>query len=250
MIERAHVAALAALFVVVDAGCAAPMVMEDAAAASSDAGFDASSSRDAGTDAGQDGHFEPPADPCPDGCVGAGCLRGRCADEPIPGFRLRPDGLYQPCNCFELDDAMQPIPVPTRCSDQGVRTVTFDCSWPEGMIFHRGYLHSGPVELGSASCEHSEAAARPEGFYPAPYEQLFVAYDFLDPRLPRDRVCVPRECVFDTPGERARCSTECDPSWSDGYTTVYRVDRSACAGSGGVGGGPSADAAPGIDGGP
>lgn len=236
--------------VVTLAACSEPMTMaEDGGAPERDAGLDAS--RDAGSDAGQDGNFEVPASPCPDGCVGASCRQGHCADEPIPGFRLRPDGWYQPCSCFELDDAMQPSAVPTQCVDQGLRTVTFDCSWPEGAIFHRTYLASGPVEIGPGTCGHVWAAGPRAGFYTAPYTEIFFAGPSLDPRLPRDRVCVPRECVFDTPGERARCSTECAPSEGGCYRTLYRVDRTACvdAGSADVDAGPPPEVRPPIGGG-
>ncbi|MDQ3032404.1 MAG: hypothetical protein M3Y87_08320 [Myxococcota bacterium] len=238
-------AALSSLFV---AACSEPMVAEDVGVREHDAGMDAS--RDAGSDSGPDGNIGPPPVLCPDGCVG-GCRPRRCADEPIPGFRLRPDGWYQPCNCFELDDAMGPIALPTRCRDQGLRTVIFDCGWPEGAIFHRGYTQSGPVELGASSCEHTCSTVIYEGFYAAPYQQMFVADHSLDPRLPRDRVCVPRECVFDTPGERARCSPDCAASDAGWYTTVYRVDRSACADAAGgdVDAGPPPEVGPPIGGG-
>lgn len=237
------VASVASAMVLMGCECGGPLEV--------DGGIDAAV--DGGIDAALGGRFDGGVDPtrpdagpgdsgipqphalCPDGRTYSENLPRRCADEPIPGFRLRPDGWYGPCNCFERDADGALHAVPTACYDQGLRTVPFDCSWPPGAIYHRGALATGPTWIESTGCEHACDIGYVEGFYEAPYHQAFLFdLDFSppDPRLPIDRICFPTECVFDTPGEPARCSEECaefHPEWQyPGYITTYRVDRSAC----------------------
>ncbi len=206
-----------------------------------DAGLRDAGGQDAGS---SDTGIEPPV-MCEEGCL-APCQPNRCQDEPIPGFRLRPDGWYDPCNCFEAREG-EVRAIPTSCVDQGLRTVPFDCSWPPGTIFHRGYLSTYVVEVGAQSCDYTCDTVT-GGFFLEPYYETFVVAP--DPRLPHDRVCFPSECVFDTPGEPARCSDSCTPFNSEigtyfgrgAYVTVYRVDRSACDDPPDAGTGAGADA--------
>lgn len=150
----------------------------------------------------------------------------RCASETVAGFRALDGGWFRPCNCF---DGAPLRPVVTRF-DEGLRTVPFDCSWPEGMIFQRGSTSSGPALVDAVGCEYVEESGRGEGFVPAPYEERFIAPQERPDGVRSDRICVPTECVFDVPGQPARCSDDCAGLGSDGLepVTVYRVDRSAC----------------------
>lgn len=224
--------------------CGGPLEVDGGMDAAADGGMDAA--LDGGVDrevdaarpdAGPgDSGVPPPWSLCPNGRTYYEDLPRRCADEPIPGFRLRPDGWYDPCNCFEPDEGGTLRAIPTACHDEGLRTVPFDCSWPQGAIYHRVSIVRGPIFIDSIACQHACDTVSPEGFYEAPYHQAFIFdLDFFppDPRLPIDRICFPAECVFDTPGEPARCSEECaefHPEWPyPGYATTYRVDRSACA---------------------
>lgn len=161
---------------------------------------------------------------CPADCPFP-CFPGRCADEPIPGFRELEDGWYRPCNCFD-GEPLRAVPISCIAGrDEGHRTVPFDCAWPEGMIYHRDRATSGPIDVNADGCGHMEEALELGRFSPEPYRERFNV-SASDPRLPRDRICFPVECVFDTPGEPARCSRECAP-YPD-YETIYRVDRSRC----------------------
>lgn len=225
--------------------CSEPLEADGGIDTASDGGIDGGvpDELDGGVDAAQpdtgigDGGVPQPHRLCPNGRTYGENLPRRCADEPIPGFRIRPDGWYHPCNCFERDEGGELRTVPTACHDQGLRTVPFDCSWPRGAIYHRAATSTGPIfiESDGTSCEPACDTVSVESFYEAPYHQAFVfdsSFSPPDPRLPVDRVCFPAECVFETPGEPARCSQECadfHPEWLyPGYATIYRVDRSAC----------------------
>lgn len=200
--------------------------------------------RDTGTDASRDarrpidvGHDAEPDVPtyCPNGHRWPHFHR-LCAEEvPYAGFRERPDGRYEPCNCFSNDRDGHYAPVVTECDDDGIRRVRFDCDWPPGQLFIRGRLNApmnpqlGIIQVTSVSCSPVYETLILEGFYDEPYvDTFFVAdppYDpWTDPDFPRDRLCVPSECVFDTPGQTAHCSDDCSPV----DATVYYTDRSAC----------------------
>ncbi len=154
----------------------------------------------------------------------------RCADEPVPGFRQLDNGYWRPCNCFDGDPLR---PVPTQ-NDEGIRAVPFDCDWPVGTIWSLDWLSIPPIQIDFLGCEPIFDRVRPSGFIPEPFEDVFFSVREQRPaEIARDQICVPTECVFDTPGEPARCSDDCGPFRPDatvfgGYVTVYRVDRSAC----------------------
>ena len=154
----------------------------------------------------------------------------RCADEPVAGFRQLDNGYWRPCNCFDGDPLR---PVPTQ-NDEGIRGVPFDCDWPVGTIWSLDWLSIPPTQIDFLGCESIFDTVRLSGFIPEPFEDVFFSVGTLRPaEIARDRLCVPTECVFDTPGEPARCSDDCGPFRPDvtiwgGYATVYRVDRSAC----------------------
>lgn len=147
-----------------------------------------------------------------------------CGGQPVPGFRSRGDGRLVPCYCFD-GEPLRPVPT---ILDEGLRSVVFDCEWPEGTIYHRRYTMHDMARISDWGCEHTGALIVPAGYYEEPYYQQFELDTELDSRIAAEEVCVPRECVFDTPGERARCTEDCSPATGRTYVTVYRVDRSAC----------------------
>lgn len=134
----------------------------------------------------------------------------------------------------------------------------FDCSWPPGKVFLRARPNArlprlGIVEVTAVSCsEVYGTEMRPEGFYDAPYDDSFFVPtpdhdgfdERTDPDFPADRLCIPSECVFDTPGRPANCSHDC----TSNYTTHYTADHSACPrpDAGGTDGGIDASGAAGI----
>lgn len=151
----------------------------------------------------------------------------RCLGESIPGFAALGDGWFRPCNCF---DGTPLRPVPTDF-DEGLRTIPFDCSWPVGMLYQRWSSTSGPIAITATTCEYVNNAPQGGGFVPEPVEERFIAFtDALPDGVTADRLCVPTECVFETPGEPPRCSDDCGivAVGSGDYLTTYRVDRSAC----------------------
>jgi len=185
----------------------------DGAAADADDG----TRTDAGgpTDAARDAGFTFPPYPM------------RCPDEAIPGFKPLDGGWFRACNCFD-GDPLRPVPTQT---DDGLRTIPFDCAWPVGTIWQRGYLSTQPAEINFQACEYIWDTVVGPGFVAAPFTDVFWSHrEYRPAGIARDRICVPTECVFDTPGEPARCSEDCAPfdyEWMR-YYTIYRVDRSAC----------------------
>lgn len=216
-------------------GCASEQsAAADAAAIDGgrDAGFDGG--RDAGvrSDSGA-GHDAALEDAGPDGDIFPP-YRNRCPDEEIPGFKLLDGGWHRACNCFDGDPLR---PVPTQSfghHGEGLRTVPFDCDWPLGGMYSRGSLSIEPNEIDALGCEGMVDTVRGAGFVAEPFHDVFTSFSAHRPAgVARERICVPTECVFDTPGEPAHCSEECAPFREDvtiwgGYITVYRVDRSAC----------------------
>lgn len=122
--------------------------------------------------------------------------------------------------------------VPDRC-EEADDLVRFDCAWPEGAIFVAGSRGSGVLDISGTACEPTCLVGLPRGYYAAPYERFYNP-PYFDLGMPPESVCVPSECVFETPGEPARCSAECSELVGGYYRTTFRVDRSACAEGSGV----------------
>jgi hypothetical protein len=93
-------------------------------------------------------------------------------------------------------------------------------------------LVAGSAYVYGISCEYDDAVTSAGGYFDAPYEEsFFIVEDALPEGLRIEDICIPRSCVFDTPGERARCGSECATRRLPGdlvFVTTYSVDRAAC----------------------
>jgi hypothetical protein len=197
---RARQASLEGIvLILVLSGCGQSHDTPDADAAALDA-FSDTSSADTSPDSSDPPDTASDAEPFDTGVdPWASCVD----DEALPGFRARPDGLFTPCRCFD-GDPLRPVP---DLSVGGIRSVDFSCDWPDGTVFHPR-LVAGSYE-----------------------ESFFIVEDALPEGLRIEDICIPRSCVFDTPGERARCGSECATRRLPGdlvFVTTYSVDRAAC----------------------
>lgn len=230
-------------------GCSCPDCEDDACdggmldgSLDADPSFDATfvdagdAAHDADASAPRDGEVpDATLDPARDGGSDAGGgpsvqLGPRCQDEEWPGFRRRADGTYDICNCYDRDEDGVLRPVPTFSRNGLVRGVRFDCSWPEGALFAFSGGPQRTVAVEPTACDPivNLTGLLATGFVAEPYAEVVVFTHGHPPDI-YDSACFPAECVFDTPGEVARCSEACAPATAQGWVTVYRVDRTACA---------------------